>query len=110
VPASACPSSLIAVGFLGGFGVPRSLSRGFSTYCLRFKNGVATTHAKLASGWLARLYREGVEPSGSQQKVSDGGQTLQALTSGSVDVGMSNGLLATVSAFSKGVPIRVISA
>jgi NitT/TauT family transport system substrate-binding protein len=39
-----------------------------------------------------------------------GGQTLQALTSGSVDVGMSNGLLATVSAFSKGVPIRVISA
>jgi NitT/TauT family transport system substrate-binding protein len=39
-----------------------------------------------------------------------GGQTLQALTSGSVDVAMSNGLLATVSAFSKGVPIRVISA
>jgi NitT/TauT family transport system substrate-binding protein len=39
-----------------------------------------------------------------------GGQTLQALTSGSVDVGMSNGLLATISAFSKGVPIRVISA
>src|SRR5262249_33599471 len=29
-----------------------------------------TTHAKLASGWLARLYREGVEPSGSLQKVS----------------------------------------
>jgi len=28
-------------------------------------------HAKLASGWLARLYREGVEPSGSLQKVSD---------------------------------------
>ena len=47
------------------------LSRGFSTCCLRFKNGVATTHAKLASGWLARLYREGVEPSGSLQKVSD---------------------------------------
>ena len=47
------------------------LSRGFSTCCLRFKNGVATIHAKLASGWLARLYREGVEPSGSQQKVSD---------------------------------------
>jgi hypothetical protein len=46
-------------------------SRGFSTCCLRFKNGVATTHAKLASGWLARLYREGVEPSGSLQKVSD---------------------------------------
>src|SRR6476646_2489337 len=47
------------------------LSRGFSTCCLRFKSGVATTHAKLASGWLARLYREGVEPSGSLQKVSD---------------------------------------
>ena len=46
-------------------------SRGFSTCSLRFKNGVATTHAKLASGWLARLYREGVEPSGSLQKVSD---------------------------------------
>jgi NitT/TauT family transport system substrate-binding protein len=39
-----------------------------------------------------------------------GGQTLQALTSGSVDVAMSNGLLATISAFSKGVPIRLISA
>jgi hypothetical protein len=46
-------------------------SRGFSTRCLRFKSDVATTRAKLASGWLARLYREGVEPSGSQQKVSD---------------------------------------
>src|SRR5271169_4872131 len=47
------------------------LPRGFSTCCLRFKNGVATIHAKLASGWLARLYREGVEPSGPLQKVSD---------------------------------------
>jgi hypothetical protein len=47
------------------------LPRGFSTCCLRFTNGVATIHAKLASGWLARLYREGVEPSGSLQKVSD---------------------------------------
>jgi hypothetical protein len=37
------------------------LSRGFNTCCLRFKSGVAITHAKLASGWLARLYREGVE-------------------------------------------------
>ena len=46
-------------------------SRGFSTRCLRFKSDVATTHAKLASGWLARLYRGGVEPSGSLQKVSD---------------------------------------
>src|SRR5260221_6093414 len=48
-----------------------ALSRGFSTCCLRFKNRVATTRARLASGWLARLYREGVEPSGSLQKVSD---------------------------------------
>jgi len=48
-----------------------ALSRGFSTCCLRFKSDVATTHAKLASGWLARLYRERVEPSGSLQKVSD---------------------------------------
>jgi hypothetical protein len=47
------------------------LPRGFSTCCLRFTNGVATIHAKLASGWLASLYREGVEPSGSLQKVSD---------------------------------------
>jgi len=38
------------------------LSRGFSTCCLRFKSGVAITPAKLASGWLARLYREGVDP------------------------------------------------
>src|ERR1700674_3137311 len=48
-----------------------ALLRGFSTCCLRFKSDVATTHAKLASGRLARLYREGVEPSGSLQKVSD---------------------------------------
>src|SRR5262249_17301833 len=48
-----------------------ALSRGFGTCCLRFKNGVTTIPAKLPSGWLARLYREGVEPSGSLQKVSD---------------------------------------
>jgi hypothetical protein len=48
-----------------------ALSRGFGTCCLRFKSDVATTDAKLASGRLARLYREGVEPSGSLQKVSD---------------------------------------
>ena len=40
-----------------------ALSRGFGTCCLRFKNGVTTIPPKLASGWLARLYREGVEPS-----------------------------------------------
>src|SRR5262249_10063349 len=47
-----------------------ALSRGFGTRYLRFKNSVATIPARLASGWLARLYREGVEPSGSLQKVS----------------------------------------
>ena len=40
--------------------------RGFGTCCLRFTNDVAIAHARLASGWLASLYREGVEPSGSQ--------------------------------------------
>src|SRR5262245_54734218 len=52
-----------------------ALSRGFGTCCLCFKTGVATTPARLASGWLARLYREGVEPSGSLQKVSDRSQS-----------------------------------
>jgi hypothetical protein len=46
-----------------------ALSRGFSTHCLRFNSDVATTYAKLAFGWLARLCREGVEPSGSLQKI-----------------------------------------
>jgi hypothetical protein len=58
------------------------LSRGFSTCCLRFKSGVATAHAKLASGRLARLYREGVEPSGSLQKVSDSKKSFIAQSSG----------------------------
>src|ERR1700754_2865597 len=39
-----------------------------------------------------------------------GGQTLQVITSGSVDVGMSNGLLGSIGAYSKKPPIRVISA
>jgi NitT/TauT family transport system substrate-binding protein len=39
-----------------------------------------------------------------------GGSTLQTLTSGSVDVAMSNGLLGTLGAYAKGAPIRVISA
>src|SRR5262245_14649548 len=52
-----------------------SLSRGIGICCLCFKTGVATTPARLASGWLARLYREGVEPSGSLQKVSDRSQS-----------------------------------
>lgn len=39
-----------------------------------------------------------------------GGQTLQVITSGSVDVAMSNGLLGTIGAYSKKAPIRAISA
>jgi NitT/TauT family transport system substrate-binding protein len=39
-----------------------------------------------------------------------GGQTLQVVTSGSVDIAMSNGFLGTIGAFSKGAPIRAISA
>jgi NitT/TauT family transport system substrate-binding protein len=39
-----------------------------------------------------------------------GGQTLQIINSGSVDVAMSNGLLGAIGAYSKGAPIRVISA
>jgi hypothetical protein len=64
-----CPRSLQSEGFsvMEISGLPR----GFSTCCLRFTSGVATTHARLASGGRARLYRKGVEPSGSLQKVSD---------------------------------------
>src|SRR5262249_28590883 len=75
IPTSLTVSSMLPPRFprqelqrLMNFG---ALSRGFGTCCLRFKTGVATTPARLASGWLARLYREGVEPSGSLQKVSD---------------------------------------
>lgn len=39
-----------------------------------------------------------------------GGQTLQVITSGSVDVAMSNGFLGTIGAYAKKAPIRVISA
>jgi len=39
-----------------------------------------------------------------------GGQTLQVINAGSVDVAMSNGFLGTIGAFSKGAPIRAISA
>ena len=44
--------------------------RGFSIRCLRFTNRVTSAHARLASGWLAHLCREGVEPSGLLRKVS----------------------------------------
>src|SRR5438445_5322639 len=39
-----------------------------------------------------------------------GGQTLQVITGGSVDVAMSNGLLGSIGAYAKGAPIRAISA
>jgi len=45
-------------------------TRGLSVCCLRFTNGVTAAHARLASGWLARLCREGVEPSEPIRKVS----------------------------------------
>jgi hypothetical protein len=64
-----CPRFADSEGF--SVSVISGLLRGFSTCCLRFKNDVAITHAKLASGWLACLCREGVEPSGSLRKVSD---------------------------------------
>ena len=62
LPRSGCPCSVESKGS----SVTRisGLLRGFSTCCLRFMGDVATAHARLASGWLARLYREGVEPSG----------------------------------------------
>lgn len=43
----------------------RGLPLGFSTCCLRFKREWAP--ARLASGWLASLYRAGVEPAGPLQ-------------------------------------------
>jgi hypothetical protein len=46
-----------------------ALSRGFGTCCLRFKNGVATCRAGFRLAGFS-LYREGVEPSGSLQKIS----------------------------------------
>ena len=64
-----CPRSLHSEGFsvMEISGLPR----GFGTCCLRFTSDVATAHARLAPGWLASLYRKGVEPFGSLQEVSD---------------------------------------
>jgi NitT/TauT family transport system substrate-binding protein len=39
-----------------------------------------------------------------------GGETLQALISGSVDIGLSAGTLGTLGAYSKGAPVRIIAA
>ena len=42
---------------------------------------------------------------------TDGGaSTLQTVTTASVDIGMSNGLLGVIGAYAKGVPVRAISA
>ena len=47
------------------------LMLGFSARCLRFTKAVADSHARLASGRLACLYRARVELAGSLRKVSD---------------------------------------
>ncbi len=39
-----------------------------------------------------------------------GASTMQAVISGSVDIGVANGLLGTVGAYAKGAPVRVIAA
>jgi hypothetical protein len=46
------------------------LTRSFGTCCHTLHAWRCRTRARLASGWLARLGREGVEPSGSLRKVS----------------------------------------
>src|SRR5215468_4051141 len=46
-------------------------SRSFGTCSPTLRASCCHSRARLASGWLAGLYREGVEPSGSLRKVSD---------------------------------------
>ena len=46
-------------------------SRGFGTCSPTLRVSRYRSRARLASGWLAGLYREGVEPSGLLRKVSD---------------------------------------
>jgi len=41
---------------------------------------------------------------------SGGGETMQAVISGSVDIGMTAGTLGVLGAFAKGAPIRIVSA
>jgi NitT/TauT family transport system substrate-binding protein len=41
---------------------------------------------------------------------SGGGETMQAVISGSVDIGMNAGIQGVLGAFSKGAPVRIISA
>src|SRR3954454_23709952 len=63
-----CPRAQHGEGFSGHL-ISR-LRQGFGPRCLRFASGVAAARARLASGWLVSLCREGVEPSGSLRKVS----------------------------------------
>jgi hypothetical protein len=46
-------------------------SRSFNTCSPTLRVSCCHSRARLASGWLAGLYREGVEPSGPHRKVSD---------------------------------------
>ena len=46
-------------------------SRSFGTCSPTLRASCCHSRARLASGWLTGLYREGVEPSGSLRKVSD---------------------------------------
>ena len=46
-------------------------SRSFGTCSPTLRVSCCHSRARLASGWLACLYREGVEPSGSLRRVSD---------------------------------------
>src|SRR3954469_144242 len=64
-----CPRAQHDEGFSGPM-ISR-LPQGFGTRCLRFASGVAAARARLASGWLVSLCREGVEPSGSLRKISE---------------------------------------
>ena len=38
-----------------------------------------------------------------------GGETMQVVVSGSVDVGLSAGMLGTLGAYAKGAPVRIIA-
>jgi hypothetical protein len=64
-----CPRAQHGEGFSGHM-ISR-LPQGFGPRCLRFTSSVAAAPARLASGWLVGLCREGVEPSGSRRKVSE---------------------------------------
>ncbi len=65
--------------------------------------------AVAAVGQLAGIFkRHGVEL--EILWTSGGGETMQAVISGSVDIGMNAGIHGVFGAFSKGAPVRIISA